>query len=149
MTAQSSANSIFFRPASAAIVAHVGLGVGIGLGWLAGPMLAEFAPGEVVRSALLAGAAWLIGIWLGLAVMVLVSRRKAMELGLAVMASSVTRLLSALFLGLLIFLGAGPDGRSFWILFLTAGLGVLIAESLWAVKTLNRASEASASGVGA
>ncbi len=95
------------------------------------------------EAAALAGATWVVSMAFGLVLMLVIARGDALRLGPAVLASSTARMLAAFAVGLVAYFAAKPDGMTFWMSFLAAGLLCLAAETTWAVKTIScRASAA-------
>lgn len=112
---------------------------GVKLGIVAGFVVATFAGWEMggILPGLLATIVWTLSAALVATVLLLVSQRQTSRLGTAVLAGSVVRMLSALTLGLFVFLAFNPEGKIFWACFLLAGLACLVFETIWAVRLLN------------
>jgi hypothetical protein len=117
-------------------------------GWGAGAAL--------VKSTALAGGAWIIAAAFSAAIIVLATRREIEKLGLIVVFVSFMRMLGAVAIGAgLYFAFRGTaahasesptntiDGKTYWCAFLVAGLTCLMAETTWAMRTLNKLSSAS------
>ena len=101
-----------------------------------------------------AGAGMALGCWLfaavaGVTLLKAFTGGRTDRLAPAVMGESFGRMLLALALGLGVFLLAQPEGKTFWFSFLAAGLVSLMAETAWAMKTLNRFHAATAAERGA
>ncbi len=114
----------------------LGIGVGAaicaGLGWASGQLL--------TTAATLAGIIWLFASILSVPVLVVGSGLKVDRLGMAVLASSMARMLTALMVGLIAYFIIKPEGRTFWVCFLAAGMLALIGEAFWAIRTINAAA---------
>lgn len=124
-------------PAGLAVFGAIVLGVITGLGWA---LSADWADGQsnvIVRAAAICTTVWMLAAIVGVGVLYGASARKIDRLGPAVLASSMARMLTALSLGLAAYFVASPDGRTFWTCFLTAGLLALMAETVWAIRTIN------------
>jgi hypothetical protein len=64
----------------------------------------------------------------------------------------MARMFTALFAGLIVYMMLRPEGRTFWVTFLAAGLAALVAEAVWAIRTINsptRAQSAASANHGA
>ncbi len=120
----------------------LGILSGVGVASLAGWGLGGVLPG------LQAGIVWTLGTIFGVLTVLLVSGRQASRLGMAVLAGSGVRMLSALTMGLFSYLAFKPEGRTFWACFLLAGLCCLICETVWAVRTLRDAQTENAISTG-
>lgn len=121
-------------PLSHGVALALAVAGGSALGWLASILIFGVPSAGALGAAGLAGAAWLVGSALGLAVLLLVARGRHEYLGTAVLGSSGTRTLTALFLGVILYFSLAPDGRAFWAVFLLAGLDALIVETVWAMR---------------
>lgn len=99
----------------------------------------------LVTPAVQAAAVWLLGASFGLGVLLALSAGRAERLGPAVLAASVVRMLAALGLGVTAYFALSPESRVFWIAFLGAGAGALIAETAWAMRAIQRAHRAHSS----
>lgn len=132
--AKSSPALVSTRGAATAVLAGCALGAVVG--WLAAALLGG-SVGAETGAAFLAFAVWLFAGTMGLVALLLMSQGEVDRLGMAVLASSTARMLSALFIGLLAHFTLAPDGRVFWITFLCSGVAALVGETLWAVMTIN------------
>lgn len=88
-------------------------------------------PEPLVRAAALALVATLAGAMVGLLGLAMVVSRDASLLGFGVVLGGVSRMLVALAVAVLIFLVAGPEGRTFWAAFLLSNLLCLTVETAW------------------
>lgn len=103
-------------------------------------ILANFAePRPVIIAALLAGSAWIATSILAVTLLHIFTAGRAERLAMGVLGVSFGRMLSAVSIALAIYLLAQPNGNSFWACFLAAGLACLIAETAWAMRTVNQA----------
>lgn len=114
----------------------VGAALGIGLAILSG-WGADGVSGAL-KAAVMALTTWVIGAVFGAIVLVGATRSDAMNLGMGVLAASMARMLVALMLSLGVYFAAGPDGKTFFSVFLASGLVALMAEAGWGVRTLQR-----------
>lgn len=116
----------------------VALGIGggaaicAGLGWSSGQNL--------TTAASLAAIVWAFASILSVQVLVMGSGLRVDRLGMAVLASSMARMLTALLVGLIAYFMIHPEGKTFWVCFLAAGLFALIGEAFWAIRTINAAA---------
>ena len=124
-------------PAGLAVFGAIVVGVVTGLGWALSANWADGQTGGVVRAAAVCTTVWMLAAAVGGGVLYGATGRKIDRLGLAVLASSMARMLTALSLGLAAYFVASPDGRTFWTCFLVAGLLALMAETVWAIRTIN------------
>ncbi len=111
--------------------AAVGAAVSMALGWTVG----------LAFAAILGALATMVPASLGVAMYALATRHAGAN-AMALLASSVVRLIVSLGLALMMFLVAHPEGRPFWIVFLAAGLGVIVAEAVWSMRRQGSASAA-------
>lgn len=107
----------------------------MGIAWLAGWLNVEGS----LRAGALAAASWILPALPVGVLLVLVAGRDVARLGPAVLALSFLRMLGAIGVGLVLTFVIKPELKTFWIVFLGAGLCCLAAETLWTVRTLNRA----------
>lgn len=114
---------------SVIVGALVGAVLCMQIGWAEGRVLTNAAG--------LAGIVWIVGALVGVQVLVIGTGLSVDRLGMGVLASSMARMMGALFAGLMVFFMLHPDGRTFWVTFLSAGLVALVAEALWAVRVIN------------
>lgn len=113
-----------------ALGAVIGGGCGLAMVWTGDDA------GRAAAAALMGGGAWAVGALIGLALIATTGTQDAGRLSFAVLVASVVRMLGALALGLVLFFGLGPEGRTFWTTFLVCGLLALMAETSWAMHTL-------------
>ena len=120
------------------------LGVAVGaliLGILVGCAVsrgADWSEGRALTSAAASVAlVWLAAVILGVRVLVFGSGMSIDRIGFGVMAASVSRMFFALILGVPVFILLAPENRTFWICFVCAGVSILVAESWWAIRTVN------------
>lgn len=109
----------------------IGVGLALANTWAGGDVSA------IGRAAALAAAVWAISALAGLGILVVASARQTDRLGMAMLASSMSRMLLALLIGLPLFLVVHADGKTFWTCFLLAGLLALAAETAWALRQLS------------
>lgn len=95
-------------------------------------------PERIALGAGLAFACWLFAALAGVTLLAVFTGGRVDRLAPALLGESFGRMLLALTAGLGTYLLAAPDGKTFWISFLVAGLVSLIAETAWAMRTLNR-----------
>ena len=138
MTRASSTEPTFdLPPAGLAVFGAIVLGVITGLGWALSANWADGQAGVIIRAAAVCTTVWMLAGIVGLGVLYGATGRRIDRLGFAVLASSMARMLVALSLGLAAYFVAAPDGRTFWTCFLIAGLLALMAETVWAIRTIN------------
>jgi hypothetical protein len=113
----------------------VGVGIGIASGW--------GGTRELTIAALTAAAVWLFATLLGVQTLIFGSGLQVDRLGFGILASSMGRMLAALLVGVVVFFLVKPQGETFWVCFLSAGLAALIAESVWAIRTITSATQPS------
>lgn len=97
-------------------------------------------------AAFIATAVWLVGAVIGVMLLGVVTHNQPHKLAPGVLASSTARMLIALIVGVLLFFLLSLEGRTFWSCFLLAGLFALVAESTWAIRTINAAKPAATAG---
>lgn len=105
--------------------------------------------GRIATASALAMACWVVAGLAGVTLLKAFTGGRTDRLAPAVMGESFGRMLLALAAGLCVYFLAAPDGRTFWFSFLAAGLVSLMAETAWAMKTLNRFHAATAAERGA
>lgn len=126
-----------FKARQALAVGVLSVVVGVALG-AAFCMQMGWAEGRVLTNAAgLAGLVWLAAALLGVQVLVIGTGLNVDRLGMGVLAASMARMLAALFVGLIAYFMIHPEGRTFWVTFLAAGLIALFGEALWAVRLIN------------
>lgn len=120
------------------------MAVGVGsvvVGTLAGGVLCTqlaWAQGpDLMSAAGLAGVTWLLAVILATQVLVIGTGLSVDRLGMGILTASMARMLSALFAGIIMYFVFRPEGRTFWVTFLAAGLAALIAEAVWAIRVIN------------
>jgi hypothetical protein len=124
-------------PLGVILVAACLLGLTLGSGI---SILANFAePRPVIIAALLAGSAWIATAILAVSLLGIFTAGRAERLAMGVLGVSFGRMLSAVCTALVIYLIAQPEGKSFWTCVLAAGFACLIAETAWAMRTVNQA----------
>lgn len=128
---------------------------GVVAGALAGYAVARLANWPVgaspVNPAVLAIVVWSFAASLGILTIIGGTGRVVERAGLVVVAASFLRMLTALMLGVGAHFVLHPEGKTFWTCFLLAGLGCLVAETVWAMRILNslRSARAPESPAGA
>jgi hypothetical protein len=141
-----------FRPRTALAVGVGAVLVGTVLGGLFCMQLGWAEGRALTTAAGLAGLVWLAASILAGQVLIIGTGLAVDRLGMGVLASSMARMFTALFAGLIVYMMLRPEGRTFWVTFLAAGLAALVAEAVWAIRTINsptRAQSAASANHGA
>lgn len=118
-----------------------GVGVGAAAGWADARSLAI--------AAATAGAVWGFATLVGVQTLILGTGLASDRLGFGVLASSMARMLTALLVGVVVYFLVKPEGQTFWVCFLAAGLAALIAEAIWGIRTIQTATQSATRGAGA
>lgn len=143
------ANTRTFRPRQALLVVAsavilgvlTGAAISVASGWVG------WNEPALIRSAVAVAGIWVLATLLGVQILVVGTGLAADRLGFGVLASSMSRMLFALLVGVVVYFLIGFEGRSFWVCFLGAGLAALVAEAVWAIGAINAATKASATAV--
>jgi hypothetical protein len=117
--------------AAAVLGSFLGLGVAYAAGWAGGDLQA------LAIASLVAMLVWVGASILGVLLLSVNTQHQLSRIAPGVLASSTTRMLVALAVGVLLFFVLSLEGRTFWTSFLLAGLLALVAETAWAMRTIN------------
>ncbi|HYE63501.1 MAG TPA: hypothetical protein VD997_16040 [Phycisphaerales bacterium] len=146
-TSHAQPTAIRTGPLMAQIVAACSLGglMAIGVGHAA-----KWAGGDtqtIAVASLTPMILWAVAGVIGVMLLGVLTHNQPARLAIGVLASSTARMLIALLVGVLLFFLMSLEGRCFWTSFLLAGLFALVAETTWAIRTINASRPGTPTGV--
>ena len=107
-----------------------------------GGMAGWASPTRALEAATMGAGSCLVAALVAVAVLALARMSDATR-GVIILAASVARLLLSLLLALALFLLFNPEGKTFWVAFLVAGLLAIAVEAAWGVRELSKAHQPS------
>jgi hypothetical protein len=114
---------------SAAVAAVSTYGVAGMAGWTTGA--------KAIQATAMGAGSCLAAAMIALAILALARTSDAAR-GMLILAASVARLLMSLLFALALFLLFNPEGKTFWVAFLLAGLLAIAVEAAWGVRELSK-----------